>query len=147
MAEAYLLFFIQKYSYSLKEQEVNPKVAYGIDAGLINITGFRFSENLGKLYENTVFLSLLEGGKEIYYFKNRGECDFLIKEGQRVVRAIQVSYQIKENREREVNGLLEAMDAFKLKEGLIITEDKEEEERIDGRKIVYMPLWKWLLNV
>lgn len=81
------------------------------------------------------------------YYKNRGECDFLIKEGQRVVRAIQVSYQIKENREREVNGLLEAMDAFKLKEGLIITEDKEEEERIDGREIVYMPLWKWLIDV
>ncbi len=147
MAEAYLLFLVQKYSYSLKEQEVNPRVVYGIDAGLINITGFRFSDNLGKLYENTVFLSLLEGGKEVYYFKNRGECDFLIKEKQRVVRAIQVSYQINENREREVNGLLEAMDAFKLKEGLIITEDREEEERIDGREIVYMPLWKWLLNV
>ncbi|VVB93907.1 AAA domain protein [uncultured archaeon] len=147
MAEAYLLFFVQKYSYSLKEQEVNPRVAYGIDAGLINITGFRFSDNLGKLYENTVFLSLLEGGKEVYYYKNRGECDFLIKEGQRIVRAVQVSYEIKENKEREVNGLLEAMDAFKLKEGLMITEDEEEEERIEGRKIVYMPLWKWLLNV
>ncbi|MCZ7380349.1 MAG: ATP-binding protein [Candidatus Methanoperedens sp.] len=147
MAEAYLLFFVQKYSYSLKEQEVNPRVVYGIDAGLINITGFRFSDNLGKLYENAVFLSLLEGGKEVYYFKNRGECDFLIKEGQRVVRAIQVSYEVKENKEREVNGLLEAMDAFKLKEGLIITEDREDEERIDGREIVYMPLWKWLLNV
>lgn len=147
MAEAYLLFFVQKYSYSLKEQEVNPRVVYGIDAGLINITGFRFSDNLGKLYENTVFLSLLEGGKEVYYYKNRGECDFLIKEGQRVVRAIQVSYQIKENREREVNRLLEAMDAFKLKEGLIITEDREEEERIEGREIVYMPLWKWLIDV
>lgn len=147
MAEAYLLFFVQKYSYSLKEQEVNPRVAYGIDAGLMNITGFRFSDNLGKLYENTVFLSLLESGKEVYYFKNRGECDFLIKEGQRVVRAIQVSYQIKENREREVNGLLEAMEAFNLKEGLIITEDKEEEEIIEGREIVYMPLWKWLIDV
>ena len=147
MAEGYLLFFVQKFSYSLKEQEVNPRVVYGIDSGLINITGFRFSENLGKLYENAVFLSLLEGGKEIYYHKNRGECDFLIKEGQKVVRAIQVSYQIKENREREVNGLLEAMNAFQLNAGLIITEDMEEEERIDGREIVYMPLWKWLINV
>lgn len=147
MSEAYLLFFVQKFSYSLKEQEVNPRVVYGIDSGLINITGFRFSENLGKLYENAVFLSLLEGQKEIYYHKNRGECDFLIKEGQKVVHAIQVSYQIKENREREVNGLLEAMDAFQLNAGLIITEDMEEEERIDGREIVYMPLWKWLISV
>ena len=58
------------------------------------------------------------------------------------MRAIQVSYQIKENRERKVNGLLEAMNAFQLNAGLIITEDMEEKKRIDGREIVYMPLWK-----
>lgn len=147
MAEAQLTFFVSKYSHSLKEQEVNPRTVYGIDAGLINITGFRFSDNIGKLYENAVFLSLLGRGKEVYYYKNKGECDFLIKEGQRIVHAIQVSYQIQENKEREVNGLLEAMDAFKLKEGLIITEETEEEERIGSKKIAYMPLWKWLLNI
>ncbi len=146
MTEAYLLFFVQKHSYSLKEQEVSPRAVYGIDAGLINITGFRFSDNLGKLYENTVFLTLLENRKEVYYHKNKRECDFLIKEGQKIVCAIQVSYEIKENREREVNGLLEAMDEFKLKEGFIITEEMDEEEEIDGRKIVYIPLWKWLVT-
>ncbi len=147
MTEAYLLFFVQKHSYSLKEQEVSPRVAYGIDAGLINITGFRFSDNLGKLYENTVFLTLLEKGKELYYYKNKGECDFLIKEKQRIVSTIQVSYEIKENKEREVRGLLEAMNEFKLKEGLIITEEMDEEEIVEGKKITYIPLWKWLLNI
>lgn len=146
MTEAYLVFFVPKFSYSLKEQEVNPRAVYCIDSGLINIAGFRFSENIGKLYENTVFLSLAKSGKEIYYYKNKGECDFLIKEGQKIIQAIQVSYQIKENKVREINGLLEAMNAFKLKEGIIITDDMEREEKINDKKIIYMPLWKWLLE-
>lgn len=145
IAEACLLFFVPKFSYSLKEQGVNPRAVYGIDLGLINIAGFRFMENMGKLYENAVFLSLAKNGREIYYYKNKGECDFLVKDRQKIAQIIQVSYQIKENKEREIRGLLECMDVFKLKEGFIITEDNEGDEIIEGRKIIYKPLWKWLL--
>ena len=28
---------------------------------------------------------------------------------------------------------------------LIISDDKETEEQIQGKKIVYKPLWKWLV--
>ncbi|MBI4451765.1 ATP-binding protein [Candidatus Woesearchaeota archaeon] len=146
MAEACLVFFVPKFSFSLKEQEINPRVIYCIDPGLVNIVSFRFSDNIGRLYENAVFLSLIiEGGKEIYYHRGRSECDFLIKEGKKITQAIQVSYQLA-NKEREIGGLVEAMDAFRLKEGLIITEDKEGEERIGGKIIKYAPLWKWLLT-
>ena len=89
---------------------------------------------------------MIRRGKEIYYYKNKGECDFLIKEGKKVTNAIQVSYRIKENKEREIKGLLEAMGAFKLKAGLIITEDQEGEEKIKGKKVIYKPPWKWLLG-
>lgn len=146
MSNSYLLFFVPKFSYSLKEQEVNPRKVYSIDSGLINIISFRFSDNIGRLYENIVFLSLFRKGNEIYYYKNKGECDFVVKEGQKVTRAIQVSYDVKESLERELKGLLEAMKIFKLKEGLIITADKEGEENIEGKKIRFIPLWKWLLS-
>jgi predicted AAA+ superfamily ATPase len=69
MKEAYLVFFVPKFSYSLKEQEVNLRTVYAIDADLVNIAGFRFSENIGKLYENAVFFSLVKNGKDIYYHK------------------------------------------------------------------------------
>ncbi|MBI2584182.1 MAG: ATP-binding protein [Candidatus Aenigmarchaeota archaeon] len=148
MTDACLVFFVPKFSYSLKEQEVNPRKVYGIDSGLINTVSFRFLDNIGKLYENLVFLSLLNRGKEIYYFKGRQECDFLVKEGRKVT-AIQVSYQIKENEEREVKGLLEAMKKCKLREGLVITEEKEGGRKVKhkGRSynITFIPLWKWLL--
>jgi predicted AAA+ superfamily ATPase len=33
-----------------------------------------------------------------------------------------------------------------VKAGIIITEDKEGEENHGNKKIVYIPLWKWLLD-
>ena len=148
MKEAYLVFFVPKFSYSLKEQEVNLRTVYAIDAGLVNIAGFRFSENIGKLYENAVFLSLIKKGKDIYYHKtDRSECDFVIKEGQKITEVIQVSYELKENKDREIRGLLDAMDAYSLKEGFIITEDQDDEMMVGSLKIIIRPLWKWLLDL
>ena len=45
-----------------------------------------------------------------------------------------------------MRGLLEALIHFKLKEGTIITNDYEAEEIIEGKKVTYIPLWKWLLQ-
>jgi uncharacterized protein len=146
MEEAYFLFFLPKFAFSLREQQANPRKVYGGDLGLVNIAGFRFSEDKGRLYENAVYLSLKRAQKEIYYFKGKGECDFIVKEGRTPSQAIQVSYHIGNNKERELRGLTEALDAFKLKEGLVITEDKEAVEKVGSRKIRYVPLWKWLLQ-
>lgn len=141
------IFLVPKYG-KLKEQFANPKKAYSIDTGLINAVAFKTSQDMGRLYENTVFVELKRLGLEVYYWKSRYECDFLIKEKERIAQAIQVCLKITpENKEREVGGLLEAMDAFNLKEGIIITEDNEAEEEIGGKKIKYVPLWKWLLNL
>ncbi|MEW5896585.1 MAG: ATP-binding protein [Nanoarchaeota archaeon] len=146
LQSAYLIFLVNKFSYSLKEQEINPKKVYCIDLGLRNLVGFKFSEDLGKIYENAVFLKLAkEGQEEVFYWKNKKECDFVIKKGRSIKNLIQVSYKLAENKEREVNGLLEAMENFKLKEGLVITEDYEAEEKIKGKKVKFIPLWKWLI--
>jgi len=59
---------------------------------------------------------------------------------------IQVSYNLKTSREREVNGLIEAMKKFNVKKGLIITQDYEAKETIEGSEIEFVPLWKWLLT-
>jgi len=71
----------------------------------------------------------------------------VIKEGLRVKELIQVCYSMdEETEEREVRSLIKAMAVFKLKEGLVITEDIDEEVEVDNKKIVYKPLWKWLLE-
>ncbi|MFH1638487.1 MAG: ATP-binding protein [Candidatus Woesearchaeota archaeon] len=146
LKDTQLVFFIPKFSFSLKEQEINPRKVYGIDSGLINIVSFRFSENIGRLFENAVFLSLVRQNSELYYYKGAGECDFIVKQGKKVTRAIQVSYTLDGIKEREIKGLLGAMEAFKLKTGFVVTEDMAGEEIVDGKKIVYVPLWRWLLE-
>jgi len=68
-----------------------------------------------------VFVGLKRRGKEVYYFKGKGECDFLIRDGINITGAIQVCTALtdKEILDREVKGLLEAMNNYNLDEGLI----------------------------
>lgn len=153
MESAYLIFSMNMFSYSLKEQEVNPRKIYCIDTGLRNVMGFKFSQDYGRLYENVVFLELNrrteDSLSEIYYWKNgKLEVDFLIKEGLKPKQLIQVCWNIEDQdtKKRELKGLLTGMKEFKLKKGLVITEDFEGEETIDKKKIKYVPLWKWLLD-
>ncbi|CAD7766682.1 MAG: hypothetical protein DNFNHJIP_00080 [Candidatus Argoarchaeum ethanivorans] len=120
-----------------------------MDTGLRNVVSFKFSEDIGRAIENLVFIELKRRSSqtEIYYWKNRGEVDFVIKNGMKVEELIQVCYSINEETEkREVRALVAALDEFGLVEGLIITDDIEREEEIGGRRIVFMPLWKWLLE-
>lgn len=146
--KSFLLFELSNYQYSLKKQENYPKKAYAIDNGFISAVSFSFSENFGRFLENTVFLGLLGAGKEIHYHFEKHECDFVVRSGRKITEAIQVTKVLDHNNEkRELAGLLEAMEKFKLKSGLIITENQEEERKVKGKKIKIVPAWKWLLDL
>jgi predicted AAA+ superfamily ATPase len=153
--DVYLLFFLKRFSYGIKEQEKSPRKVYCIDTGLSNTIGFKFSQNVGKLAENIVLLELKRREArdlnfKVYYWKDvsNRETDFVIKEGTKVTKLIQVCWDITnfETKKREVIGLLKSMEEFQLKEGIIITEDYTAEETINNRKIKFLPLWEWLLN-
>ena len=144
---AFLFFFINKFDYSIKKQIQNPRKAYCIDHGFIATLGFRTSENKGKLLENLVAIEFKRRSKEIFYYSEKNECDFVIKEGTKIIQAIQVCYNLTEqNKERELNGLLESLKKFKLKEGIILTYDQEDEFEIEKKRIIVKPVWKWLLE-
>lgn len=144
--DAYLIFVINILAYSVKKQFINPKKIYCIDQGIRRIIGFIFSEDSGKMYENIVFTHLKRTGKDIYYWKNKNECDFVIKNKEIIEQLIQVSYNIEKSKDREIKGLIEAMEKFDVSKGLIITQDYESKEMINGQEIVYIPLWRWLLE-
>ncbi|MCF8224011.1 MAG: ATP-binding protein [Bacteroidales bacterium] len=144
---AYVLFELRKYDYSLRKQIINPKKLYCIDSGIISQNAFSFSENSGRMLENLVFLHLKRLGKEIYYHKESKECDFVTKEGNRIKQAIQVCYELNpDNEEREINGLLEAMESHQLREGFLLTYNDEDKLRINKNLIRIIPVWKWLLG-
>jgi len=119
---------------------------YVIDSAFINLISFKFSRDRGKLLENLVFLELKRKNLEVYYHKGKQECDFIVTDNMRPIEAIQVTSSLKSTREREVGGLLEALEAYDLDSGLILTEAEEFEETVQGKKILVRPIWKWLLE-
>jgi predicted AAA+ superfamily ATPase len=144
--QSFLFFYLKKFDYSVKKQTLNPKKAFSIDQGFIHRIGFNFSANKGRILENIVYLELLRNNKDVYYYSGKTECDFVIKQGLTIVQAIQVTYNLnKENMEREIAGLKEAIKEFNLKKGLLIYYDNEIEEQKLPENIEVLPVWKWLL--
>jgi len=122
---------------------------YLADNGLYNAVALKFSPDRGKLLENAVFQQLKRTGKEIYYFSEKKEVDFIVKEGLEVTAAINVCYDIsdRETYLRELSGLHEAMKYFGLREALLITAETLSEEITDrGLKIKIVPFYQWALE-
>jgi len=145
--DSYLFFTVPRFSYSLKKQIKNPKKIYAIDNGLSATNSASFSEDKGRMLENAVFLHLRRKYKNIFYFREKHECDFLVVEKNNIIAAIQVCYELNDdNKEREIKGLQEALENLNLKEGLILTFDQEDELSVVNKKITVMPVWKWLTS-
>ena len=150
LEDIYLVFVNEKFSYSIPKREFSVKKAYAIDNWFVNL--FTFSD-IGKKLENLVYIELKRRWNEIYYYKNKKECDFVIKKKVEWVwwtelGLIQVCYSLtdEETKKREIAWLVEAMKMYWLKEGLILTYDEENDISLENSlKIKIMPVWKWLI--
>lgn len=143
---AYLIFTLDRFSFSQSEQGMAQKKIYAVDNGLTRNVAFQFSENRGRYLENAVYLELRRRYKEIYYYrtKNNFEVDFLIREGTTIVALIQVTESLanEKTRARELRSLEEAMLELKVSKGIVLTYD--ETESLDSIEVI--PLYKWLLS-
>jgi len=145
LEDAYVLFFVPVFTNNLREINRNPKKIYSLDIGLnISMTG---KLDIGRIFENIAFLHLRRKYDEIFYSKLQKEVDFII-EDKDSLKTINVSYSldVKDTRKREIDSLLQAMETYKTKHGLIITNENEEEIKIKGKTISVKPMWKWLLE-
>jgi len=155
LEEAFLIVKVERFYFKLKQQFIAPKKIYTIDTGLIDSIGFKFSEDKGRIIENVVAIELqrrknFQLDMEIYYWKDpqQREVDFVLKEGNRIKQLIQVSFiNSKEDiNEREIKSLIKGGEELKCRNLIMITWDYEGEEKVKGKKIRYIPLWKWLLE-
>jgi predicted AAA+ superfamily ATPase len=147
LIDSYLIFLVHRFDPSLKVQARNPKKVYGIDQGLVGFSSVSGSPDMERLLENTVFLHLRQKKVELWFYKGKKECDFVIREGKNKYSLIQVSWQIgAQNEKREIEGITEAMDFFRLKEGLIVTYDQEDTVKANNKTIHLVPAWKWMLH-
>jgi predicted AAA+ superfamily ATPase len=146
LEDAFFILVNEKFSYSPRKRVMNPKKTYLMDTGFCNL-GTEFTENKGKLLENVVALELYRGQEETFYFKERSECDFVVKKGRRPAEAIQVCWELNDrNRDRELSGLLEAADALGVGKAYILTHNQERVIRHKRRRIEVVPTWRWLLE-
>ena len=147
LEESYLLFELYKYDFSLKKQYVSDKKIYCIDTGMRNAVSFHFSSDRGRLLENVVFLELKRREQNLFFYKNKNECDFIVEKKNKIIEAIQVTERLLNTDERqEVGGLIEAMNNFDLKEGLILTEFESNKIKTGNKIIKVEPIWKWMIS-
>jgi len=143
---AYLMFFVSKFSYSVKKQIGNPRKVYAIDTGLVNVNTISFTEDKGRKFENLIFLHLRRSFSDIYYFSEKGECDFVVFENETIREVVQVCYDLnRDNLKRELNGLFEALDFFNLKEGTIVTLNQSDSFKENGRIAKVVPAHEFLI--
>lgn len=150
LSDAFLFFEVKRYHHNLKVQSRDMKKVYCIDTGMRNVHAVSpFNDDLGKLAENAVYIHLRRKGSEIWYFNGASEADFVVTRLGKPYEVIQVCYSDMDQgdtREREIGGLVEALEYTGLNSGTILTLSREEKLRKDGRKIELVPLFKWLLS-
>ena len=146
LEEAFFILAYEKFSYSPRKRVMNLEKVYLLDNGF-SFLATDFSENKGKWLENIVAIELFRRQEETYYYKNRQECDFIVKRGTKPAMAIQVCWEMTpKNQERECRGLVEAKESLKIREGIMLTYGEEREVEFRGHSIPLLPVWKWLLT-
>jgi len=149
LANSFLIDFLPRFSYSLKNQMQTDRKVYFVDNGMHNAIAFKFSADKGKLLENAVFHHLKRQKKQLYYFYEKQEVDFVCREGLKTTELINVCYSIddKETLLRETSALVEAMKYFKLKESkIIVAEGARKDIAGQGFVIHIVPFYQWALD-
>ncbi len=148
LESSWLFFVLNKYAFSVKEQQIAAKKIYSIDTGLASTVGFSFSGNYGKLMENIVFLQLRRIKHDLYYYKTNQdyEVDFFLPKENLFIQVTQHFTQ--EVKEREIRALVSASAGQKKPSNfLVITESEKRLIEYQGFQIQVVPLYEWLLEV
>ncbi len=151
--EAFLVFALDRFSFKAKEQIKSPKKLYVIDNGIIDAFALEPMLEQRRLMENSVAIELMRRSNDftkfkVFYWKDStAEVDFVIKEGIKIKQLIQVTYSVEneKTKKREVKAILKASDNLRCNDLVILTWDYEKTEEYDGKKIKFIPLYKWLL--
>lgn len=154
LRQAFMLIGIKKYASKSKVRITQEKV-YAVDVAMMNQRENAFAgENLGWRLETIVLIQLLRkcksNGWDLYYFNERsGECDFIVCDGNTVLQAIQVSYDManEKTRKREINGLVLASKQTKCENLLLLTDHEYNNIEVQGHNISVRPVYEWSLKM
>jgi predicted AAA+ superfamily ATPase len=149
LENAYLIFTLDRFSFSVSQQTLLQKKVYAIDTGLVKQIAFHFSKKQGRYLENMVYIELRRRCKEIFYYKTEDklEVDFLVREGTKIELLIQVTESLKDpkTKEREYLALSKAMKELRTEKGLILTQEEEPSDPAFPQ-IKVAAIYQWLLT-
>lgn len=149
LEQVYLIFKVNRYSPKVKEQIMAPRKIYAIDTGMVNVLGFKISENFGPIFENIIFLSLKRSGYKIFYaIIDEGEIDFLVFKNNEIKGLINVTYTIEDEKtkKRKLDSLIKGMKFFGIRRAFIITWEEEDKITVRNKQILIVPAYKWILE-
>lgn len=157
--EAYLVFSVKELSFSLSEKTTAQPKVYAVDPGLALACGTARANDIGQRLEDVVYLELRrrsvgmrrDGISSLRTKAHGYEVDFVVGDALsgEVYELYQVAADVSDakTREREIRALWEALEQSEQTVGYLITGNGAEEtiER-EGKTIVQLPAWKWLLG-
>ena len=146
--EPYLFYYLSRYNNKLKLMKKAPRKVYVVDNGFVASKAFSLSDNLGRLLENQVFIELIRRGydveKTMFYYRSRNdkEVDFVLREGPRILRLVQVCYDMSspKTEKREVDSMIESAGELKCDNLVIVTYNDKRTIEKDGYKIDVVPI-------
>lgn len=140
LTECCLVERLECFAESPKARLLAQKKIYACDTGLVSAFEREPQGNLGHKLENLVFLLLKAKGGDLTYFNtSAGECDF-VRQDVQATEAVQVCWELTdENRKREYDGLVAALDRFGLEEGTIVTFNQADEAIQNGHLLRIVP--------
>lgn len=151
LKNAYMIFEIRKFDYSLRKQNLNDKKYYSADLGLSNLYRVANLKYRGSNLETIVALELLKKGFDIYYYKTvlGYEIDFVVVKDNKIVELIQVSKSLEDEKtkKREIEVFKKTIDELMLQDVkcLIVSEDKSTKIKFDDLDIEVVNILEWLL--
>ncbi len=131
--DAYLAFSVALYDKSIRKTHTNPKKLYAIDPGMVRALTLDYEGDLGRLFENIVYLDLKRLGCKVNYYltKERYAVDFIAQMPRGHKKLFQVAWDMQAAKtiEREQRALEAAMKELKI-DGEIVTLDSYLREGI-----------------
>lgn len=143
LEETFALHRVQRSSKSERQKSINPDKIYTIDTAFkYNMTG---NADQGRVLENIIYLELRRHGFNLCYWKGNQEVDFYV-ENKYLINVCLDMTNI-DTKQREFNGINEAMSKTIFEKAFIITYDDQFSEQLPNGEVIIMRTRDFLLNI
>jgi predicted AAA+ superfamily ATPase len=143
LKNSFLIDELPRFTTSRGSRIYGPKKFYTSDNGLLFHLIGRFSQSAA--FEQTLYFFLKRNSKKIgFYYENQKEVDFVIDKNK--PEFIEAKYQIEKGFNFKLPQYLNILEKERTKKLIFVTKNIEKKQKIQGKTIEFIPLWKLLIS-